>query len=708
MEDITKVIRDNRIQNAIRLICVIAIAAMFTVSFAVYKTPVKSLLILIVYFVFYVQIPGMLISYILGLDRGHISTRLIFGAMLGWILIVGEYFATDAIENRGLLYACGPVMSAFYIWLVMKKRKTLGNEDRHFHITKLSTAFCIFLVLTLLYCLLNTQYLYPNPEIDQIIYVNPDKAFHMGLVNSLSHDYPLQAIWYSGVYFYYHIFTEILFAVPLMLFHVRADAGIISFTPILTTYIFGVSLYGFFREMSSKPDRAGIYCLITLLSNMFIAKSISTSIAWFFILRNDNVAGYAVSASIVFIIVFKKWYEAVETKETEKADKYKLAISCVLMIMLATGIKGTVGALLVASMWGTIVLGILLRKTSVKFIPMALAITAGFLLVYIVVIGAKGQANSSTAPALELAAITDVLFWKVAMVDSLKAAGIPTIFRYIALMITFLISFYSVFLLPFVIGYVKEIILVLRGKRDYNLPRIMVYATCMVGMLAMLLLYFEGNSEIYFGLVSLMLTPIVSFWYVEDLDSFDRREKKGFPRALIIVMSLTLVFTSLMLGKTYAEGIRDAVKCADVNKSHNQYMSMSNGEYQAMKWLEANAEENALVASDRYYSISLKRYSYKNRWKNRFFMYEAYSNRLCYISGSGYVLHEEDNPKRLQRIENVNKLHDEGYADRGKLARDLGINYVILSKKFSGERHLENDDYELCFSNQDVDIYRIR
>ena len=58
-------------------------------------------------------------------------------------------------------------------------------------------------------------------------------------------------------------------------------------------------------------------------------------------------------------------------------------------------------------------------------------------------------------------------------------------------------------------------------------------------------------------------------------------------------------------------------------------------------------------------------------------------------------------------IETNNLLYDETNENRGDLARDLDIDYVVVSKRFTEVGDLSNDDYELCYSNDDVDIYKV-
>ena len=176
--------------------------------------------------------------------------------------------------------------------------------------------------------------------------MNPDKAYHIGLINSLSHDYPLESPWISGIIINYHIFSEMMLSIPVRLFDIPADLVTLSFGPFFTAYSFGLSMYSFFKEMSSKPKRAGIYCIILVLSNIYITKAAYASLAFKFILINDNSAGYGMAAALMTIVLFREWYNSFTAKD---ANRWKLLVLLTAFIMMTAGIKGPkVGIML----WG--------------------------------------------------------------------------------------------------------------------------------------------------------------------------------------------------------------------------------------------------------------------------------------------------------------------------------------------------------------------
>jgi len=705
MEKLKKIKHIN-IHTAFVIIACIAAIVMGCISIFVYGAPLGSLVILAAFFIVYVQIPGLLIVKSVGLDKGHLSTYLALGIFAGWAFELAVYFLADLTGLTALLVIGGPLACASYGLDIYKSGKD-KLVCKRFKISKLSIAFSIFMVMVLFYCISNTQYTYLSPEIRDYTYINPDKAYHMGLINSLSHDYPLMSPWINGVEINYHIFSEMLLSIPVKLFGIKADVILMSFGPFLTTYCFGVSYYSFFREMSQTPKRAGIYCMLVILANIYITRYRNHSLAFKFILINDNSSGYGLAACLMTIVLIGKWYDSFKEKAP---NRFALLGLVTVFVMLTTGIKGPMGAVTVAALWGTVLLGIVLRKISPKALLPMLIITAGFLLIYVVVLGSKGQTNGSGDSIIAFARITNIAYWKKPLIAYLKSIGIPKIIRLLIILAVFMLFFLTIFFVPFCIGYIRELLMVLSGRKEYRLEKVLVYAEFMVGFILMFILNYSGRSQLYFGLVPAFLAPMIAFWFIEDMEALESKSKLA-ERTLLVclgIMFITTGFTTCTLFDYYESRIEKAQGNTNPSIETDKYQSISKSEYEAMEWLEDNTEEDALIAIDRYYSVDPKKYSYENRWDNRFFLYPVYSNRFNYIAGSGYNMRAAEWPKRKEMIETNEKLYEADNADRGDLARELDVDYVVVSKRFTKPVDLTNKDYELCFSNKDVDIYKIK
>jgi hypothetical protein len=232
----------------------------------------------------------------------------------------------------------------------------------------------------------------------------------------------------------------------------------------------------------------------------------------------------------------------------------------------------------------------------------------------------------------------------------------------------------------------------------------------MVGFILMMIMNYSGHSQIYFGLVTVFIAPMIALWFIEDLE--DKQGSSALAkhtlRITLSIMAVMLVATTVSLGAFLKENVRLDIRATNLHRTPDKYTSISNQEYVAMQWLKEETPESSLLATDRYYSVSLKKYVIDNRWDNRFFLYGTYSNRFCYIAGSGYNLGTSEWPIRLEMIKKNRELYDPGNEARGDTARELGIDYVVLSKRFTDVPSLQGSGYDLCYKNSDIEIYEVK
>lgn len=692
---------NTKLNNSIKMLSVLSVAAMCFISILIYGAAVTDLAVFLIYALFYVQLPGLLILSLAKIDFGNFSTHIMAGFFTGWAFIIAQYFIFEFIGTDVPLYAIGPLCSAAFLLMLFKRKRSCPERNRYdLSFSRLSAAFCICIVLILLYALLNTQYLYLDPAECDCVYMEIDKAYHVGLINSLSHGYPLMSMWVEGRVIEYHIFSEILYAIPVRLFGMSADTIIMSCGPYLTAYLVGVSMYSFYNEFLKNKKYIGIYCLLTVLANTYITKELFSSWYFFHVFGNTNNFGFGISSCMIAVVTAKRYVEDIRQKKRSG----KLLALLVILTMLVTGIKGPVAIVLVGGMWGTFILGLILRKVNIRAALPILLVTAGFMVIYVTILGMKGQSNGGGESFIAFATATDIAFFKGPLVAAMKAVGLPKIIRLGVVFAVFIIFLFTAFVLPFTVGYIRELYLVLTGKKAFDFVRVTVYASCLVGLIGLFILNYSGHSQVYFGFVTVAFAPLVSFWLFEDLQG----NRSTACVVMRCIFCACILCTAFILLTYFRIGIDKAIDHTDPSMAHNTYRSISGEEYDAMIWLKENTPEDSLLATDRYYSVPLAEYSWENRWDNVFFLYPNYSNRFCYISGSGYNLPGDGWKIRRDMILINDKLFDPEYSDRDELAKDLGVDYVVVSKRFTDVPSLEDTVYKLCYSNDDVDIYEIK
>lgn len=690
------------LSNTVRIISTISMFVMVLISLTVYHCDLPRLFLFFLFALFCILVPGLLLLRLLRFGSGRVSADLMAGFFAGWALIIFEYFITQLIGSAVLLYAVGPLLSVAYIYLLIRGRTepaVIGKVS----FFDIPAGFFLFMALLMAYVFMFTQFQYLSPEYAQNVYVSLDKGYQMTLIGALSHGYPLVDPHVAGRIVHYHIFSQVLLSVPVILFGMTPDFLVMSCTPYLTVSLVGISMYAMFRCFCRRPERAGVYALSFLLSNMFIGRSLSTSYMFRMLLINENYAGFSAACLITCMIVLKFYFG------TE--DVYKKRASLALLTVLAmlmTGIKAPLGLMLAGGLTGTFLLGLILRKISVReALPPVLLSGAGFYFVYAFLLSLNGSNGVGGESIISLGKIVDVCFWKSGLTEIMKAAGIPHILRLAIIFALFLICFFTIYLLPFAVGYVRELALVLRGAKDFDFTKVAVYACTLVGFIAMMILRYSGHSQVYFGVSTVIFTPLIAFWFFEDAEQRSGGAVSVFRRISAVWFFAVLILSSATLAMCVSDNLPKDIKHADPASTYPKYKSLSADEYAAMKWIRSNTPEDTLLATQMYVSTGGDDYSVANRWHHCHFAYSAYSIRNYYLEGSGYSFADVEAEERRDMIMNVKKLYDPENAARGDDARTLGVDYVVVTKKIYPTPDLSSADYEKVFSNKDVEIYQV-
>ena len=688
--------RNKLFQKAIKILCIMAACIAVYIAIAFFKTDIRTLLLYALYLIFGVLLPGNVILKNLKLESPHFSTELTRSFFTGFALNILLYYASALTGSYRLVFILAPLLSV--LWLVNVFRNGPKKTFRKFTdaVDAAPAAFFVFALLAFMYSMCTTQYRYIAPEHSLFSLMMQDYGFNAGIANALAEGYPPLNPWIDGRIITYHYYTQMFLAIPVRLLGLTSDNLIMCCTPYLMGPVFSLSLFSFFREMTSDNKRTGLYCLAFFLANMFMLKQFSDSYVCYHLLSNMDNAGLGVSCMLAALPLLKEW-DGPEEAGVKRGGGAAFLLAVYIMIM--TGIKGPVALVMVGGMTGTLLLALILRKASKRMASATLLSIISFILIYMFVL--KGEhSNASGGAVLNLGEVTDLFFLKYAVMN----IGLPRSAALLVLLCVFTVFFFTAFLVPFAVGYIRELVLVIPGKKEFSFSRVSVYASCLVGFLALMILNFSGHSQVYFGFASCVLVPAIAFWFFEDV-----RDKKTVPvilvRAAFFVMLCLFACTlALYAVKTTAS----IVRFYDSKGIHLEgYRNLSASEYEGLIWLRDNTEKDALCASDRFNSVSMKDYDYTKRNNNTHFAYAIYSQRRQYLEGSGFSLFVDQNELRREMLEKNMQMFDKENDDRGEFARSLGVDYVIVSKRFNNFGDLSNADYTLCFSNDDMDIYRI-
>ena len=683
-------------QNTIKILCILAACIAVFIAIAFFKADVRTLLLYALYLIFGVLLPGNVILKNLKLESPHFSTELIRSFFTGFALNLILYYASALTGSYRLIFIIAPLLSV--LWLV-----NLFRNDPHMAFRKFADAvdsapasFFVFVLLALLYSMGSTQFRYIAPEHSLFSLMMQDYGFNAGIVNALAEGFPPKNPWIDGRIITYHYYTQMFLAIPVRLLGLTSDNLIMCCTPYLMGAVFPLSLFSFFREMTSDKKRTGLYCLAFFLANMFMLKRFASSNVCYHLLTNMDNAGLGVSCMLAALPLLKEW-DAPSEGGLKRSGSAAFLLSVFIMIM--TGIKGPVAVVMVGGMTGTFLLALIMRKANKGMASATLLSIISFSLIYLFVLEGE-HSNASGGTVLNLGEVTDLFFYKYAVMH----LGLPRSTALLVLLCVFAVFFFTAFLVPFAVGYIRELILVIPGKKDFSFSRVSVYASCLVGFLALMVLNFSGHSQVYFGFASCVLVPAIAFWFFEDV-----KDKKTIPVILVkAVFFVSLCFFACTMALYATRTAASSVRLYNSKGIHLEtYRNLSASEYEGLIWLRDNTDKDALCASDRFNSVSMKEYDYTRRNNNTHFAYAIYSQRRQYLEGSGFSLFADQNELRREMLEKNMQMFDKDNNDRGEFARSLGVDYVIVSKRFNNFGDLSNADYTICFSNEDMDIYKI-
>lgn len=438
---------------------------------------------------------------------------------------------------------------------------------------------------------------------------------------------------------------------------------------------------------------------------MFIARGPTSSYLFRILFTNDNYGGFAVVGFIACLIVIDTYCKV---SAQHKSKKTSLLVIATIVIMLLTGIKAPVGLVLVGGVIGTYLLGLTLYRASIaRLAPLVLLSSAGFIVVFAFLLGGDDSSGVGGVSSIKFGKMTNICFWKDSLIAFLKQHGIPPQVRLLAILLIFAITFFTIYSLPFLVAYMRELVLVLSRRKDYEFGIVTIYATALVGFVLMMFLSYPGHSQVYFGIPTVVCAPLIVFLYFEDHHDTRSKSMHYLYKVSVAFFFLMIPFTAVSLFSGMQKMLPNALVHANPASEFYAYQALSAAEYEATCWLRDNTPEDALIATQMYASVPEEEYRVDDRWSNCHFMYAAYSNRFFYLEGSGFTLENYQTALRVEMINNNKQLFDPENKSRASLADSLGIDYVMVTKKFHPMPDLSSDEYSLVFSNRDIDIYRV-
>lgn len=643
-------------------------------------------LVFLLYCIFWIQIPGMLISSKLMQRRFKFSTRLLAGFFIGFMYMAALYWIESLTGINGIIMFAGPVTSAFAIFVYFKNdRPSVFNALERFRWTYVIIFAFIYVVSMLNFQL---KYLFALSGVTTQVY--HDALFHTGNIASLSRTFPNADIRIEGLTFYYHYFYELIFAMCKHIFkmdafrlYLNGNALICAFPLTMALVTIGERIRGLKEVL---PLRYFFYCSGLLISGIcmlpLVFAGVLLPVSWLgnHIFSNINAMGLALSITILVVDVLAEiWYDKLA---------FSNLITLFIFSMAATGFKGTTATMLVGITWAVFIIEwIITRKFHLQKLLYNVALTLGFVLTYLTVTvgtnpsGANNRAMTVTAAGTLEAGRVGQLFTKL----GLDYMAFPWVVIAVVLSIVCILGPTVITFVAFTVDKFKTLI------KDGVIGDIFDWFA--IGMVLMGVIGFSavsvpGLSQGYFVITSAGFVFYCSVRY-----TIEHR------MALIFkVMHAWFIIGTVLLAVDIVYFCYSDVKQNAIYKQEAEGRAdlVSADTMEAYFWLRDNTAADSIIAVDRL--------SEELDYRSIYFYASAFSERQCYLEGYDYSdVAEEQLEAKLSMNE---KFYSDDFLAAEAAFEVAGVDYLVVTKQEHPDYHATSKNLKLVFNNSKVMIYK--
>lgn len=675
------------ITTLVKIAALIAAILLVCRNIVCYDANIGGMFVFAIYIIVYVELQGLGILKLFKIELSHVSGFLLTGFFTGFAALVVEYFLCELVNTDIPLYIAGPLFAIIY-FINLKRYKIKAVK-----LTEIPAAVFVLVVVLLFFALIDSQLDFVRTNIESATNVYQDYLYHMTLIDSIAKGYPIVNPDVSGMVINYHFFSDLLLALPVRMFGLSSQMIIWDCAPYVNTVMFATSVYGLFRCLLKNNRHAGLFSLFFIASLTQI-HPFGVSDCFKHIVTNINAFSTGIGALFCIIVVMCSYLDQPEIK---LRGVFLLTVLAALLM----GIKAPLGLVFIASMWGALAFNAVFIKNHFRHIITAAFITVGSAFVYFACVGAENGSGAELGLYL-IDNIKACDYWEPLQV-AFNQAGIPDFVQKSIIAVLYVIVTTGILAIPFFISFIRELILVILKKREIKISYLIMCAMSVVAVIVHEIVKFPDfySSEGYFLMIYNVIASVIALMLLDEALMC-----KGLKARVITVITSGCLVMGLV-GITVAaldfsgNGIYN-------HKTSNIYDIVTNKEYEGLCWIRNNTPEDALFATDRYMRVSRDIYDYRIMHHNTFFGYTAYSGRNFYLAGSGYTFRVSRVGESLDYIRNNELLYEPTNTGRAKKAKQLGIDYVIVSRRFNDSPSLNGDGYERCFNNSDITVYKIK
>lgn len=681
---------------------VILVIFFMIISAQYFGAQVPYIFLFAIYVFFYIQLPGDILIDLLHLQYANLFSRKLIAFFSGCAVLIIEYYCFSIMYSTWIITLLNPSIVIIYLGKKVHNQGIKNTFNIKGNLT-IKISMVLFMVLILTLFLFNMQFQYVSPEKVNFSSLGQDFVWHMGNINSLAISFPPSDPRLGGTPFYYHYFQDLIYGICLKIFGIPADVLHYTCSPYLLTYIFGGSLLAFFKEFCHKGNRAERYALFFIILNFcpmgvaILGEKFTQSWLNIHIFSNVNCVAFSIAAILIFIVSLK-YYKS-----------YQSILISMLIMFMVTGLKGPMALVLIFGIIITLLGELVFTRCFDKYqLLLSLGSIFTFCIVYLFVI--SGIQNGRALKGTELS---------ISMIETIQRGSVYNwIINYLPdnqiwshYVVTSIVVFLEMIGLVSTIAIPYLFYMVLMGRDIFTLKckipweRKIIYFSILVGIGGFLFVSQDGFSQIYF------LFAVIPLMYLETVCMIENLASYGKIKRNIILATVgigAIVSISGFVQSSYDICLSAWHKCFGNAKIETQYFytGMLKEEYAGWLWIRNHTSKDAIIATDRRNITQNSQYQIID---GTYYYGSAYSQRKVFLEGSAYSSYSPITEKDIKRRLKILKcIYDEKNDRKGQIARNNGIDYIVVTKAASGDIELTDQNLEICYHNNQVKIYKVK
>ncbi len=621
---------------------------------------------------------GAVLTWVLNIEKEQVVT-LVINYFIGISLVVLEYLISMSLFHQWKLLYIGYIIGIIGVIISFRNlnhKKLLSGLN-----SGLVTVFCIMWISTFFSLYIKNSL----PDVIGRSGINQDLLWSIGNTEALMRSYPPVDSRMNGVPFTYHYFVNIYYAVISLTTGIDPTKLFFAYGYIVKMLFVVLGIFSFGKSYLKSNIGAGMLTFIYFFTNCFSLNRAYSNGYGVFMNSNlrhltDGAFGFEMSIALLMVLFMFIFY-AIEEREWEK-----YVFPSLITFFALSGTKGPLALMVILVLFAVLTIEFIIKKRINK---KGLTLWLGFLCIFIILFAFILKSGSGDLN-FELAYIA-----KGSLIGT-KIIGIIGD-NFLARLMIIPLHFYLYLPLasiPFLIWLYK------RGRKikQCNTSELLVGGMAVLGIICAYIFSHYGHSEIYF------LMTAIPFMEIATVEFFMNNKINKILKGVIIislVVGLTTTYYSIKgridIGIKYDKIIKSGV---EFTKGYHPN-TITYKEYEGIKWIKDNTSEDSVILSDRYY-IS----DNKVDKTARYFYYSTFSNRQFYLEGYFYFYAPEE---YKETVEKKKEVADKIYKDSdGTLAKEQGINYIIISENlYDEEKELKDDKFVKVFDNEEMKIYKV-